>query len=75
MEQKRDGFFGGPFLRVFTLFAPRGNNYFSKLFFVKVSHFITEHLEHIYFSLMLTLWCMEQNRGAPKETVPLGAHF
>ena len=57
--------FGGPFLWVFSLFAPRGNNFFfSKIFLIKVSHFINEHLEHIWFSLMLTLWCLEQKMGA-----------
>ena len=67
--------FGGPFLRVFSLFAPKENNFFSKNILIKVSHSITEHLEHICFSLMLTLWCMEQKMGAPKETVPFGAPF
>ena len=56
----------GPLLRVFSLFSPRGNNFFSKLFLIKVSHFINKYLEQIRSSLMLTLWYLEQKMGAPK---------
>ena len=43
----------------------------SKHFLIKVSHFITEHLEHIWFSLLLTLWCLEQKRGPWRHQMPL----
>ena len=58
---------------VFSHFEPRGNNFFSKIFLIKVCHPINEQLEHIWFSLMLTLWCLGQKREAPKASVALGA--
>ena len=67
--------FGGPFLRVFSPFAPRVNIFFSKIFLIKVCHPNYEQLELIWFSLMLTLWCLGQKREAPKATVALGAPF
>ena len=58
LEQKRGApkaiiAFGHLFKGIFPL-SPRGTNLFVKNFFIKVSHFMTEHLEHIWFSLMLT---------------------
>ena len=38
--------FGAPFKGIFPLFTKR-EYFFFKTFFIKVSHFITEHLEHI----------------------------
>ena len=67
--------FGSPFLKVFSIFSLRGNNFCSKLFLTKVSHFITEHMKKIWFSLMLTLWCLEQKMGAPKAIITLAAPF
>ena len=67
--------FGGPFLRVFSPFAPRGNNFFTKIFLIKVCHSINEHLEHIWFSLMLTLWCLGQKERPPKQPLLWGPLF
>ena len=66
---------GAPFWGYFPPLHQEWIIFFPKIFLMKVCHPINEHLEHIWFSLMLTLWCLGQKREAPKSTVALGAPF
>ena len=56
---------GGGKLRANPIFK------FKKKILIKVSHFMIDHLKHNWFSLVLTLWCLEQK---PKA-VAFGARF
>ena len=80
LEQKREApkasdVFGDPFYGYFPSFHQEGTFFSSKPFLIKISHFITKHLEPIWFSLMSTLWCLEQKRGPRKNRMPLGSLF
>ena len=58
-------FLWGPLFKGIFPLSPRGNNFFYK----KFPHFITEHWgAHLIF-INVKLWCMEQKKGAPKETL------
>ena len=79
LEQKKEApkasdAYVAPFKGIFPLLT-KMVFFLHNIFLQKFFHFITEHLDHIWVSLLLSLWCLDQKRGALKASDAFGAPF